>query len=191
MSWTADAEIVQANELIEQGKLEEAIMKLRAHIKSKPSAADAYTILQQLYWRKGDAASHHEVTAQLCQVHLNAHDKEAAWRDCEEFQNAGGQNLPAATWLELCRYLEEQDNLDRAVSEYEKLAGIYPKEKQSVLALMAAGRLCLKRLQRPADALRFYQTAAESAVAHAEWESNIQAGISAASAAMASPVSSA
>lgn len=191
VSWSADAEIVQANELIEQGKVEEAIQKLRTHIKGKPGAADAYTILQQLYWRKGDTASHHEVTAQLCQLHVNLHDKEAAWRDYEEFQNAGGQNLPAATWLELCRYLEEQQNLDRAVSEYEKLASTYPKEKQSVLALIAAGRLCLKRLQRPADALRFYQTAAASPVPHSEWESNIRNGVTAANAAMASPVTSA
>jgi len=185
VSWTADNDIVQANDLVEQGKVDEAITKLCLHIKTKPDAVDAYSILQQLYWRKGNTAAHHQITVKLCQLHLKLHDKEAAWRDYEEFQNTGGQNLPAATWLELCRYLEELQSLDRAVSEYEKLVAAYPQDKQSVLALLAAGRLTLKRLNRPSDALRFYQAAAASPIPHAEWETNIQSGITAANAALA------
>jgi hypothetical protein len=42
---------------------------------------------------------------------------------------------------------------------------------------LAAGRLCLKRLNRPADALKFYKAAAASQVPHLDWEANIQAGI--------------
>jgi membrane associated rhomboid family serine protease len=188
VSWTADPLMVQANELVEQGKIDEAIAKLRECVKTKPDAVDAYAMLQQLYWRKGDTAGHQDVTSRLCQLHLKRQDKEAAWRDYEEFQNTGGQNLPAATWLELCRYLEEQQNLDRAVSEYEKLAAAWPKEKPSVLALIAAGRLSLKRLNRPADALRFYQAAAASPVPHLDWDANIQTGITAANAALGNTV---
>ena len=46
-----------------------------------------------------------------------------------------------------------------------------------MLALMAAGRLSLKKLGRPAEALQFYRAASESAVSHLDWETNIQAGI--------------
>jgi hypothetical protein len=42
---------------------------------------------------------------------------------------------------------------------------------------MAAGRLSLKKLNRPAEALRFYQAAADSPVPHIDWDMNIQGGI--------------
>jgi tetratricopeptide (TPR) repeat protein len=88
-------------------------------------------------------------------------------------------------WLELCRVLEGQQNFDRAVAEYDKLASAYPNDKQSLLALMAAGRLSLKKLGRPAEALHFYRAASTSAVPHLDWESNIQAGIKEATATLA------
>jgi len=108
---------------------------------------------------------------------LKKQDGEAAWRDYEEFQNTGGQHLPAPIWLELCRSLESRQDFDRAVAEYDKLATAYPNERQSLLALMAAGRLSLKKLGRPGEALHFYRTASASAVPHLDWEPNIQAGI--------------
>ncbi len=88
--------------------------------------------------------------------------------------------MPVATWLELCRIFEGQQNYDRAVAEYEHLAKANPNERQSVLALLSAGRLALKQLNRPADALRYYKAAKLSPVPHLDWESNIQAGIQAA-----------
>jgi tetratricopeptide (TPR) repeat protein len=118
---------------------------------------------------------------------LKKQDAEAAWHDYEEFQNTGGLHLPAATWLELCRSLEGQQNFDRAVTEYDKLAAAYPRDKQSLLAHMAAGRLSLKKLGRPAEALHFYRAAWASPVPHLDWESNIQAGIKEATAAL-SPI---
>jgi hypothetical protein len=53
-------------------------------------------------------------------------------------------------------------------------------EKQSVLALLSAGRLALKQISRPSDALLYYKAARASKVPHAEWDSNIMAGIQAA-----------
>jgi len=116
----------------------------------------------------------------LCQLHLKAQDAEAAWQDYQEYVNAGGDRMPAVTWLELCRMAEGQQNYERAVSEYERLARAYPKERQSLLALLSAGRLALKQLNRPADALRYYRAAKVSTVPHLDWEANIQAGIQAA-----------
>jgi tetratricopeptide (TPR) repeat protein len=183
-AWTADPAIVKANDAIEHGKVDEAVLLLREHLKIRPDSADACHILQQLYWRKGDKAAHHDITVKLCQLHMRAQNGEAAWQAYEEFTNTGGDKLPAAVWLELCRFLEGQQNFDRAVSEYEKLAQAYPSEKQGLLSLIAAGRLALKQLGRPSEALRYYQAAAASPVSHADWESNIQIGIEKAKAAL-------
>ncbi len=177
VSWTADPAIVQATEAAEQGKPEEAIKKLEEHVAAKPDSPDALVLLQQLYWRQGNSVGHQDATVKLCQLHLKKQDGEAALRDYEEFQNTGGQHLPAATWLDLCRSLEGQQNFERAVAEYDKLATAYPKERQSLLALMAAGRLSLKKLGRPAEAIHFYRAASASPVPHLDWESNIQAGM--------------
>jgi tetratricopeptide (TPR) repeat protein len=187
VGWTADPAIVHATEVMDHGNVDEAIRILKEHVTAKPDSADAFVLLQQLHWRKGDSAGHQDATIKLCQLHLKNHDGEAAWRDHEEFQNTGGQRLPAATWLDLCRFLEGQQNFDRAVTEYDKLSAAYPTERQSLLALMAAGRLSLKKLGRPAEALHFYRTASASPVPHLDWESNIQAGIKETTAALSSP----
>jgi len=177
VSWTADPAIVLATEAVDQGRPEEAIKKLEEHVAAKPDSPDALVLLQQLHWRRGNPAGHQAATIKLLQFHLKKQDGEAAVRDYEEFQNTGGQQLPAAPWLEFCRSLEGQQNFERAVAEYSSLAKAYPKEKQSLLALMAAGRLSLKKMGRPAEALQFYRAASESPVPHLDWETNIQAGL--------------
>jgi len=53
----------------------------------------------------------------------------------------------------------------------------------ALMAQMAAARICLKRLNRPQDALKFYQAAAASPVPHLDLEHAIQAGMKEASAA--------
>jgi tetratricopeptide (TPR) repeat protein len=133
--------------------------------------------LRQLYWRKNDIAAYLEATIKLCQLHLKAHDADAAWEDYQEYSNAGGDRMPAATWLELCRLAEGKQDFERAVKEYELVAKVYPTERQALLALLAAGRLALKQLHRPSDALLYYKAAKASTVPHVDWESNIQAGI--------------
>ena len=177
VGWTADPAIVQGTELMNQGKVDEAIAILQGHVVVKPGAMDAYFLLQQLYWRKNDVAKHHEASIKLCQLHLKAQDTEAAWQDYQEYLNAGGNRMPAGTWLELSRIAEGQQNFERAAAEYEHLAETYPRERQSILALLSAGRLCLKKLNRPSDALRYYKAAAASAVPHLDWQTNIEAGI--------------
>jgi membrane associated rhomboid family serine protease len=180
VTWTADPAIVQATDQMEQGKLDEAIASLKAFVASKPDSLEAYTLLSQIYWRKNDIPAHLEATIKLCQLHLKVQERDEAVQDYQEYANAGGNRMPAATWLELCRIFEEQPNYERAVTEYEHLAKTYPTARQSVLALLSAGRLSLKQLHRPTDALRYYNAAKASPVPHLDWESNIQAGIQAA-----------
>jgi len=177
VSWTADSAIVQATESMEHGKLDEALSSLKNYVATKPDSVEAYTLIQQVYWRKNDIPAYRESMTKLCQAHLKVQDVDAAWHDYEEFKRSGDSPLPASTWLELCRAAEGQENFDRAISEYEQLALAYPKERQSLLALMAAGRLSLKKVNRPSDAVRFYQLAAQSPVPHLDWDSNIQNGL--------------
>ena len=188
IGWSSSPEIVKANELIEQGKLEDAASQLTTHLAAHPPTFEALNLLQQVHWRRGDRASYFIAMAQLCEFQWKAHDPEGAWQSFEEFSNAGGNSLPAPIWLELCRIAEGKEDYGRAVEEYEKLANAYPKDRPSLLALMAAGRLCLKKLNRPSDALRFYDAASQSSVPHLDWESNIHSGIDDAKKAGAIPV---
>lgn len=176
VSWTAHPGLVDATELMEKGQLDEAVVSLKKTLAEKPDCVEALTVLQQVYWRKNDLPAHYDALAKLAQVHIKNRDLDAAWQDYEEFTNAGGEKFPASAWLELCRHLEAQEHFDRAVSELEKLAVAYPRERQSLLALMSAGRICLKKLNRPADAVRLYQSAQASPVPHLDWDTNIHAG---------------
>jgi tetratricopeptide (TPR) repeat protein len=133
--------------------------------------------LSQLHWRSKDIPKYHEAIIKLGQMHLKAQNADAAWQDFGEYLNSGGERMPASTWLELCRSAEGQHNFERAVEEYDRLARAYPNERQSLLALMAAGRLSLEKMNRPAEALRFYKAAADSLVPHVDWDMNIQGGI--------------
>jgi len=177
VSWTADPELVQATEQMEKGKLNEAIGTLEEYIVGKPNSTDAYSLLQQMYWRKNDIPAYRNAIVKLCQLHLKAQDFDAALADYDEYRNSGGETLPASTWLELCRAVEAKEQFDRAVAEYENLSTTYPAERQSLFAVMAAGRLALKRLNRPSDALRFYKAAEASPVPHLDWQPNIETGI--------------
>ena len=177
LSWSGDPDVVRASEAMEQNKLDEAASLLQKHVAANPNSKDALNLLQQAHWRRSDMPAYQQATIQLCQVYLKNQDPDAAWRAFEEYHNAGGDKMPAATWLEMIRSIESQQHFDRAVSEYERLAETYPTDKQSLLALLAAGRLCLKKLNRPEDALRFYKAAAASTVPHLDWETNIQAGL--------------
>jgi membrane associated rhomboid family serine protease len=184
VSWTADPRIVRATELMEQNQFDAAIASLAQLQVEEPDSLDAANVLAQVSWRKGDVAAHRAALLKLSQIHLKLHNPEAAWQHFQEFLNCGGERPPAPIWLEMCRYLENQDHPDLAVTQYELLASSYPNEKQSLLALLSAGRLCLRKLQRPADALRFYRSAQGSPITHSEWDSNIQAGINTAQSAL-------
>jgi membrane associated rhomboid family serine protease len=177
VGWSADPAILEGTSLMEQGKVDEALQILKKHVETKPDAVDAHSLLAQLYWRKNDLPASRDTYIKLCQLHLKANDAEAVWQDYQEFKNVGGERMPAGTWLELGRLAESQEKFEIAVTEYENLAKAHPKEKQTVMALLSAGRLSLKKLNRPSEALLYYKAAAASSVPHAEWEPNIQKGI--------------
>jgi len=187
IGWAADPDLVQASEAMERSKYDEAANILLNHLKRKPATLDALQLLQQAQWRQSNMPAYLEATAQLCQWHLKAQDVDSAWRTFEEYTSGGGENLPPASWLELTRLLESHRQFERAAAEYERLAQTHPAEKHSIIALVAARRLYLKTLNRPAAALHCYELAFTSKVPHLDWQPNIVAGIRDARAALPQP----
>jgi membrane associated rhomboid family serine protease len=180
VTWTPDPEISQAGDLMEHHKFDEAAATLNNYLKTKPDSVEAWNLLRAVYWRASNISAYREATGKLCDLHVRSREYETAWQDYEDFLNAGGESIPPDLWLDLCRVPEQQQDFERAVSEYDKLAAAYPSERQSVLAQLCAARICLNRLNRPVDALKFYEAAKTSAVPHLDLELDIQSGIRAA-----------
>ena len=176
LTWTCDPEIDRANQLIETGQLDEAVAAMKQHVSAKPSSIDAWNVLRQIYWRRQEISAYHEATAKTIELQLRAKNPDGAWQDYEDFRNSGGQKLSAGTWFEICRWLEEQGNYDRALSELESLITAYPADREGLMAQMAAARICLKKLSRPEEALKFYEAAAVSPVPHLDLETAIAVG---------------
>lgn len=183
LTWACDPEIDRATKLVEIGQLDEAVAAARQHLSVKPNSIDGWNLLRQVHWRRSELPAYHEATAKACELQLQANNAEGAWQDYEDFKNSGGDKLPAAPWLEICRFLEEHENYERALSELESLIKAYPKERPALMAQLAAARICLKRLNRPDEAFKFYKAAAESPIPHLDLEPAILQGQKEASAA--------
>jgi len=177
IAWVSHPLLATANEQLEQGKVDEAAANLKKLLAEKLDSVDAYRMLQQIYWRKGDSAACRAALLKLVELAVKSKDTEESFRAYQDFKAAGGEQLTAPVWLDFCRLIEDTQDLHRAVEEYEALAAAYPKEKQALLANIAAGRLCLKRMGEPQKALRLYQAAAASPVPHLDWEPTIASGI--------------
>ncbi len=182
VSWSADPRIVKAGEHLEKKEMDLAIAELQAQVAEKPDSIEAWEMLTSLHWKKGDIPAHQTAVECACRLHLKATNLEAAWQDYEDYARAGGGKMPPETWIELCRYAEDQQNWDRAAEEYEKLAAAWPAERASVLAMISAGRIHLHRLSNPAQAKRFYAAAQNSPVPHRDWDETIRKGLEKASA---------
>jgi membrane associated rhomboid family serine protease len=177
LGWSNDPELELASSNMEHGQLADAIAHLTAYVAKKPNSLDAWTMLRTIYTRQNNTKAYLDATVKTCALHLREHQVEAAFQCYAEFVDNGGGHMPAATWLELCKGAEEKQEFERAFTEYQQLAAAYPAERQALTAQLSAARLCLKRLNRPQDALALYQSAAASPIPHLDWEQHIQSGI--------------
>ena len=175
-TWTVNPEITQATDLMDKGQIDEAQAVLQTFLATHPASLDACNLLQQIYWRKQEMPAYYEATLSLCALYIKERQPDLAMQHYDEFLNAGGTVVPAATWLDLARAMENALAHERALQEYENLAKTWPAERQSVQALIGAARLSLK-LGRPQDAQRFYESASASSVPHLDWEQTIEAGL--------------
>jgi tetratricopeptide (TPR) repeat protein len=190
VSWVSHPLLAQASEHMEKGELDPAAASLQKLLVEKPDSIDAHRMLQRIHWQKNDLPAHRDALAKVLGLEIKANDHEGALQTYQDFRNAGGDNLPASLRLEFCRLLETQPDVSRAAEEYLELARACPAEKQALLAQMAAGRIYLKRLNRPQDALRLYEAAQASSIPHADWQATIDRGIAEAKKAMQPQASS-
>jgi len=177
ITWTTDPEIHQASDLIENGKLDEAATTLNKYLAEKPDSLGAWNLLRAVHWQRNEIPACRAVAGKLCALNIEARMYEAAWFDYEEFLNLGGDSMPPATWLELCRVPEERNDYKRALNEYERLAAAHPTERQGLLAQLGAARILLTRLDRPDEAFRLYEAASASSVPHLDLERQIELAI--------------
>ena len=175
VSLSGDPELLAIGETLETN-VDEALSKLKVYVQTHPDSIDAYLLLQQAYRKKNEIPSYQEAVIKLCGLHMKSRDTEAALQDYQDFLNSGGKELPAALWLDLCRAAESKQDFERAVQEYEKLAAVYAKERQAIVAQMNAARLYMVKLNRPQDALRLYQNVSHSGVPHLDFEQTIEKG---------------
>jgi membrane associated rhomboid family serine protease len=184
LTLSVDHEVQEASDLIDQGQCEPAITMLTAYMATHPKSIDACNLLLHAYRAIGDQDACAATLQKLCAIHAEAGEHDLAWKSYEDYLNSGGHELPVSTWLDICRSAEKIECFDRAVAEYEKLAQAHPADRQSLTALLAAGRLCLKQLNEPKRALQFFEAAEKSPVPHLDWEQGIAAGIKEAKAAL-------
>jgi len=177
ISWVSHPLLAQAGEQMEKKEFDQAAASLQKLLLEKPDSIDAYRMLQRIYWQKNDLPAQRDALLKLLSLEIKANDHEGALQTFQDFRNAGGEKLPASQWLEFCRQLEAQPDVSRAADEYLELAKAYPAGKQGLLAQMAAGRIYLKRMNRPSEALRLYEAAQASSIPHADWQPTIDRGI--------------
>jgi membrane associated rhomboid family serine protease len=177
ITWVSHPLLAEASEQMEKGQIDAAESNLKKLVQEKPDSIDAYRMLQSIYWRKNDVPAYRDAMEKIIALELKANDHEGAWLTYQDLKNSSAEKISASLWLDLCRQLETQPDLERAVGEYQNLAQAYPTEKPGLLAQMAVGRIYLKRLNRPADALRFYEAAQASPVPHPDWQATIDRGI--------------
>jgi tetratricopeptide (TPR) repeat protein len=144
----------------------------------------ALQLQQEIHWRQQNIPAYARTTERLCTLHLSMRATHDALKDYENFVQAGGL-LPAETWFKLCQALEERQEYERALGGYQELAESYPKDRQSLMALLAAARLAMNKVHRPQHALNLYQAAGDSAMPHLDLDSSIALGIKEAQAALA------
>jgi membrane associated rhomboid family serine protease len=184
VSWMPAPELRQASDLMEHRKFDEAQEILDAYLTAKLDCIEGWSLLRGIHWQRSEIRAYREVTLKLCGLYLQAGERDAAFKEYEEFLQLGGNRVPPDTWLSLCRVAEERNDYERSVREYEKLAATYPSARESLLAQVADARLCLHKLKLPQDALRRYQAASISALPHLDLEAEIESGIREAEAAL-------
>jgi tetratricopeptide (TPR) repeat protein len=172
-----DPEIRQAIGMLDREELAGAAGLLESYLETHPESLDGWSLLAQTYHRKGDLPAYYGAITRVCELHLQAREKEAAWDAFMEFRSRGGISMPVKTWLSVCHVADDLKEFDRSLQEYRKLIAAFPDTREALQANLNAGRISLNNLGRPQEALSFYEAAAASPVPHLDCEQQIQRGI--------------
>jgi tetratricopeptide (TPR) repeat protein len=165
------------DQALRENQPELAMPRLQEYVSNNPASENGLLLIQELYWRKNDLKGYGEYTQRLLERHLAVNDIDRALKDYQDFiSHSGGEMLPAKLWFRLCQALEARQEFERALGEYQEISYAYPEDPQSLMALMAGGRLALTKLNRPEQALLFYEAAHASAVPHLDLDDSIRRG---------------
>ncbi len=179
---THDSELDGVQQLIHQGNTDQALIDLDSYDTSYGAGERSLQLRQEIYWRTQNLVGHAATLEKLCALHLGQQDLTRAMEDYQSIVNSGG--LPSSeVWLKLCHALEDRQEYERALGEYQELAQAYPQERNSLMALLSAARIAMNKVKRPEQALMLYQAVSASPVPHMDLDSTIQSGMLAASAA--------
>jgi membrane associated rhomboid family serine protease len=178
-------ELEEIHALLGQNRLDDALVGLDHFTAANSESEGALLLRQEIQWRKQDIPAYAHATLKLCALHLSLHATDQALKDYEDLVRSGGGLLPAELWFKLGQALEERQEYERALGEYQELAEAYPKDRQGLMALLAGARVAMTKVHRPQHALNLYQAVADSRMPHLDLESSIQVGMKDARAALA------
>jgi len=180
-----DGDLDAVHDMITENRLDDALTELDRFTMLHPDSERALMQQQEIHWRKNDIPEYSAATKKLCAFHLGQKNIDQALKDYEQLVNTSGNLPPVELWMKLCQALEERQEYERALGEYQEIAQAYPRDRQSLMALMAGAKLAIHRVNRPQQALNFYQAAQDSNVPHLDLEPSIQIGMKEARLAMA------
>jgi membrane associated rhomboid family serine protease len=187
-TWTPDPQYLHAVELLDDRRDPDGcIAVLRPFLKQKPNAIEGWQLLMRAQdWRGDHAAERDETLPQLIRLSFATGDAGQAKQYIDQYRSIGGTQLPAATWIELCRNYEKDQLWDAAAREYEQLGQTYyATDRVSLTALMSGARIYLSKLNRPTDAERLFRAAQNSPIPHLDVDGMITQGLKECAAAQA------
>jgi len=132
-----------------QGRVDSAIATLKTFVTGKPDSVEGLTLLHQAQWRKNDLPGYRDTISKLIQVHLKNQNLDGALQDYQDFKNSGGEALPSATWLELCRAIEGQGNHERRGWRIRPARQGLSVGTASTAGSAGRGAVVVKNLNRP------------------------------------------
>jgi tetratricopeptide (TPR) repeat protein len=172
-----NADLETIHDLLGQNRLDDALFELERYTALNSPSEGSLLLQQEIQWRKQNIPAYALATQQLCALHLSLHATDLALKDYEGLVQTGGGLLPTDIWFKLCQSLEEQQEYERALGEYQELAEANPKDRQGLMALLAAARLAMYKVHRPQHAINLYQAVADSSIPHLDLDSSIHEGI--------------
>lgn len=178
--WVPDEDYLEALDALEQRRDATAcIASLRQALARDPNSLEAWQLmLRAQNWGRDHDAERDETLPNLVRVSLAKGDQEQALTYASQYRSLGGTQLAPATWIELARKFEKDQQWEAAAREHEQLGLLYyDKDPISLTALMSAARIHLSKLNQVEDAERLYRAAQGSSLPHLDLEGLIHQGL--------------
>ncbi len=170
-------EILEASELIEQGKAAEAIEVLEKFAASAPTNVEAQLELLRAAKATQDTDRERRAYLRLIGLYMRENAPDTALQLYQEMQQLGiDSDVAPAMRLRLARYLEKLELPDQAINEYVNIYSNGKADQTAFQGLLAHANLMLK-LKRKEEAIKLFTVAQNSPVPHLDWDTMIAHGL--------------